>query len=160
MVAAAERHPQIPYRPELIDATFALILGADRPLVIPSLNRDGDLLSDLVMQLFGTIAGAESLLLSFGDDFNPQVVMAEAPHGTAPNLLGKDVANPMAMILAVASLLTYFPQEEAARAGKIIKDATMETVEFGIRTLDIGGDFGTTAFTNAVIARTKEKLSA
>jgi len=160
MDAASERHADVPYRPELIDATFALILSADRPLVIPSLNRDGDLLSDLVMQLFGSIAGAESLLLSFDQDFNPKVVMAEAPHGTAPNLMGKDVANPMAMILAAASLLTYFPDQAARTAGETIRAATMETVEFGIRTLDIGGDFGTTAFTNAVIARTKEKLGA
>lgn len=159
MDAAHERHPGVPYRPELIDATFALILTADRSLVIPSLNRDGDLLSDLVMQLFGSIAGAESLLLSFGEDLAPRVIMAEAPHGTAPSLMGKDVANPMAMILAAASLLSYFPDERAAYTGGAIRAATLETVEFGIRTLDIGGDFGTTAFTNAVIARTKERLA-
>jgi isocitrate dehydrogenase (NAD+) len=160
MDAAHDRHPETPYRPELIDATFALILSADRPLVIPSLNRDGDLLSDFVMQLFGSIAGAESLLISFAQDFRPKVVMAEAPHGTAPNLMGKDVANPMAMILAVAALLSYFPDENTRFIGDTVRNATMETVEFGIRTLDIGGDFGTTAFTNAVVARVKERLSA
>jgi isocitrate/isopropylmalate dehydrogenase len=159
MDAAHERHPDTPYRPELIDATFALLLQTDQPLVIPSLNRDGDLLSDLVMQLFGSIAGAESLLLSFNDDMSPTVVMAEAPHGTAPNLMGKDVANPMAMILAVAALLTYFPNDHIKDIGRSIRDATLETVAFGIRTFDIGGDFGTTAFTNAVIARVREKLA-
>ena len=158
MDAAHERHLSVHYRPELIDATFALLLGADSALVIPSLNRDGDLLSDLVMQLFGSIAGAESLLMSFDDEFTPKVVMAEAPHGTAPALAGKDVANPMAMILAAASLLSYFPDEAAAYAGATIRAATFETVEFGIRTFDIGGDFGTTAFTNAIIARTREML--
>jgi isocitrate/isopropylmalate dehydrogenase len=159
MDAAHNRHPNVPYRPELIDATFALLLTVDNALVIPSLNRDGDLLSDLIMQLFGSIAGAESLLLSFDDEFTPKVVMAEAPHGTAPSLAGKDVANPMAMILAAASLLSYFPNEEARNVGAAIRAATLETVEFGIRTVDIGGDFGTTAFTNAVIARTRERLA-
>ncbi len=73
--------------------------------MIPALNRDGDLLSDLVLPLFGSIAGAESMLLALDDDLNPSVVMAEAPHGTAPALEGKDVANPMAMILAAGALL-------------------------------------------------------
>jgi isocitrate dehydrogenase (NAD+) len=159
MDSAHDQHPDIPYRPELIDATFALILSADRALVIPTLNRDGDLLSDLVMQLFGSIAGAESLILSFDDEFRPVVVMAEAPHGTAPSLQGKDVANPMAMILALASLLSYFPAEEARRVGVAIRAATLDTVEFGVRTIDIGGDFGTTAFTTTVVARAKEKLA-
>ncbi len=93
----------------LIDATYAgLITGApDEPLVIPALNRDGDCLSDFVLPMFGSIAGAESVLLALDDDYEPTAVMAEAPHGTAPALLGKDIANPMAMILAGAALLHY-----------------------------------------------------
>ncbi len=82
------------YEPQLIDATYALLVsGSGDPMVIPSLNRDGDCLSDLVMQLFGSIAGAESVLLSFDDSLKPSCVMAEAPHGTAPRLFGKNVAN-------------------------------------------------------------------
>ncbi len=160
MDAAHERHPDIPYRPELIDATFALILTAGgHPLVIPTLNRDGDLLSDLVMQLFGSIAGAESLLLSFDDDLRAKVVMAEAPHGTAPSLYGKDVANPMAMILAAASVLSYFEDDpEASQASEAIREATMDAVEDGIRTPDIGGGAGTAEFTSAVIEMTQERL--
>ena len=62
MDAAAERHPDVPYEPQLIDATFALLLtSTGDPLVIPALNRDGDILSDLVLPLFGSIAGSESL---------------------------------------------------------------------------------------------------
>ena len=57
--------------------------------------------------MFGSIAGAESVLLAFDDDYEPRAVMAEAPHGTAPALQGKDIANPMAMILAVAAVLHY-----------------------------------------------------
>ena len=50
--------------------------------------------------MFGSIAGAESVLLAFDDDYDVDVAMAEAPHGTAPSLMGKDLANPMAMLLA------------------------------------------------------------
>src|SRR5688500_7611728 len=109
MDAAASRHPEVTYQPVLIDATYAgLITGvADCPLVIPSLNRDGDCLSDLVMPMFGSIAGAESVLLAFDEDYEVDVAMAEAPHGTAPALQGKDIANPMAMILACGAVLHY-----------------------------------------------------
>ena len=50
------------------------------------LNRDGDLLSDLVLPLFGSIAGAESVVLSLDEELRVTVAMAEAPHGTAPAL--------------------------------------------------------------------------
>ena len=107
MDAAASKHPSVVYQPVLIDALYAgLISGAaDSPLVIPALNRDGDCLSDLVMPMFGSIAGAESVLLSFDADYNVEVAMAEAPHGTAPSLYGKNLANPMAMLLACGSVL-------------------------------------------------------
>ena len=72
MDAAAARHPDVPYEPQLIDATFALLIAnTATPLVIPALNRDGDILSDLVLPLFGSIAGSESLLVAFGDDYAP-----------------------------------------------------------------------------------------
>jgi isocitrate/isopropylmalate dehydrogenase len=161
MDAAAQRHPDVPYEPQLIDATFALMLQTSgEPLVIPALNRDGDILSDLVLQLFGSIAGAESLLISFDDEFRVDVVMAEAPHGTAPRLFGRNIANPMAMILAGGSLLEFFPEDdEAHRAARAIHDATFEAVASGIRTVDLGGETTTNDFTDAVIERVQEKLS-
>ena len=64
------------------------------PLVIPALNRDGDCLSDLVMPMFGSIAGAESVLLAFDDDYEVDVAMAEAPHGTAPGAPGQGHREP------------------------------------------------------------------
>ena len=82
--------------------------------MIPALNRDGDILSDLVLPLFGSIAGSESLLVAFDDDYVPTALMAEAAHGTAPALFGKDVANPMAMILAGAALLSHARRARAA----------------------------------------------
>jgi isocitrate/isopropylmalate dehydrogenase len=157
--AAAARWPDVTYEPQLIDATFALLLATSGdPLVIPSLNRDGDLLSDTVLQMFGSLAGSESLVLSMGDDGAVKSVMAEAPHGTAPALLGKNVANPMAMILAAASLLAFVEGEEARRASRAIYEATLEAAHDGVRTADLGGSAKTDEFTSEVIRRVKNKL--
>ena len=159
MDEAAARHPEVPYEPQLIDATFALLIAAaGEPLVIPSLNRDGDILSDLVLPLFGSIAGSESLLVAFDDDYVPTALMAEAAHGTAPALKGKNVANPMAMILAAAALLAHGDAEEAKRVARAIREACLEAVAQGIRTADLGGHASTTEFTDEVIGRVRSKL--
>jgi isocitrate dehydrogenase (NAD+) len=160
MDAAAERHPDVGYEPVLIDATLAgLVSGAaSEPLVIPCLNRDGDLLSDLVLPLFGSIAGAESVLLALDDELRTTVAMAEAPHGTAPALEGKDVANPMGMILAAAALLHHAGEEgdaEAQRCSRAVYGAVLGATAAGVRTPDLGGHAGTTEFTNEVIARVR-----
>jgi len=157
--AAAARHPEVRYEPQLIDATYALLLATSgEPLVIPALNRDGDTLSDLVMQMFGTIAGAESTLLAFREDGTVAVSMTEAPHGTAPALEGKNVANPMAMILAVASLLSYMAGEQAHIASRAVYESALEAVSDGVRTADLGGHASTTEFTAEVIRRVRTKI--
>ena len=159
MDAAAGRHPDVRYEPQLIDATFALLLATTGDaLVIPSLNRDGDLLSDMVLQMFGSIAGSESMVISINQEGNIDSVMAEAPHGTAPGLQGKNVANPMAMILAAAGLLGYMKERELKTASRAIYEATLEAVYEGIRTADLGGDTKTDQFTNEVIRRVRSKL--
>ncbi len=159
MDAAAERHPDVPYEPQLIDATFALLVSAaGDPLVIPALNRDGDILSDLVLPLFGSIAGSESLLVAFNEDYTPRALMAEAAHGTAPALFGKNVANPMAMILAAAALLSHIDEEEPRAAGRAIREAALEAVAAGVRTADLAGHASTSEFTDEVIRRTQAKL--
>jgi isocitrate dehydrogenase len=171
MDAAAERHPQVPYQPVLIDATYAGLLSgaADGPLVIPALNRDGDCLSDMVLPMFGSIAGAESVLLGFDENYATTVAMAEAPHGTAPALEGKDLANPLAMILACGALLRHAAEldDDAAadgrraeldRASRAVYEAALETVATGTKTPDLGGHAGTTEFTEAVLNRVRTKL--
>jgi len=158
--AAAQRHPTVRYEPQLIDATYALLLETSgESLVIPALNRDGDNLSDLVMKMFGTIAGSESLILSFDDDLNTRAVIAEATHGTAPSLQGKNLANPIAMILAGAALLSYIDNEQLRRVHRAIREATLETVYDGVRTADLGGQATTSEFTDEVIRRVRAKLA-
>lgn len=157
--AAAARYPDVLYEPQLIDATMALLLATTgEPLVVPALNRDGDLLSDMVLQLFGSIAGNESMVLSVDYNFNVDCVMAEAPHGTAPALEGRNVANPMAMILAAAGLFAYLPEEKARRISRAIYESTFEAVYAGVRTSDLGGSTHTDVFTSDVIRRVRRRL--
>lgn len=157
--AAAGRYPQVRYDPQLIDATYALLLDTSgEALVIPTLNRDGDVMSDLVIKMFGSIAGAESQILSFNEDWSVRVVVTEAPHGTAPGLEGKNVANPMAMILAGAALLANIDTPPAQRASRAIYEATLEAVYQGVKTADLGGHASTTEFTDDVIRRVSAKL--
>jgi isocitrate dehydrogenase (NAD+) len=160
MDAAADRHPDVPYEPQLIDATFALLIAsAGDPLVIPALNRDGDILSDLVLPLFGSIAGSESMLVAFaGDDLEPTALMAEAAHGTAPSLEGKNVANPMAMILAAAALLAQTDGRRGREAGRAVRESALEAVAQGTKTADLGGHASSSEFTDDVIRRTRTKL--
>jgi isocitrate/isopropylmalate dehydrogenase len=163
MDAAAARHPDVAYQPVLIDATYAgLLSGAtDAPLVIPALNRDGDCLSDMVLAMFGSIAGAESVVLAFDSSYHTTVAMAEAPHGTAPALKGKDLANPLAMILACGAILHHARERHgpaAERASRAIYESALEAVGSGIKTPDLGGSAGTTDFTTAVIERVQTKI--
>jgi isocitrate/isopropylmalate dehydrogenase len=163
MDAAAERHPDVRYDPVLIDATYAGLLSgaADAPLVIPALNRDGDCLSDLVLPMYGSIAAAESVLLAFDARYETTVAMAEAPHGTAPALQGKDIANPLAMILACGALLRHAVGRYGAaaeRASRAIYEAALEAIAAGVRTPDLGGHAGTTEFTDDVCRRVATKL--
>ena len=160
MDAAAERHPDVRYEPQLIDATFALLLGAaGEPLVIPALNRDGDILSDLVLPLFGSIAGAESLLVAF-DETTDEVtaVMAEAAHGTAPALLGQERGQPDGDDPRRRPRCWGMRVRRASVRRAAIREGSLEAIAEGFRTADLGGHAGTTEFTDEVIRRTKSKI--
>jgi isocitrate dehydrogenase (NAD+) len=162
MDAAASRHPDVPYRPTLIDAAYAgLLTEASRhALVVPALNRDGDCLSDLVLAMFGSIAGAESVLLALGDDLHPKVAMAEAPHGTAPSLAGKNVANPTAMLLACAAVLDHAATVDPGlgEAARAIRASTLGTATDGVRTFDLGGEASTSEVVDEVVRRVASAL--
>ena len=165
MDAAAMRHPEVIYRPTLIDAAYAGILteAGHQSLVIPALNRDGDCLSDLVLAMFGSIAGAESVLLALDDELLPTVAMAEAPHGTAPSLAGKNVANPMAMLLACAAVLDHAAMNGDAaigRAAQAIRQTTLGVASAGIRTFDLGGESSTSEVVDEVLRRLPAEIAS
>ena len=158
MDKAARRHPEVAYHPMLIDAAYAGLMTEqwEQTVVIPALNRDGDCLSDLVLAMFGSIAGAESVLLALDESLHPTAAMAEAPHGTAPSLQGKNVANPMAMLLACAAVLEHAGlrgDHPCADAAKALRKATLGAAHDGIRCFDLGGQASTSEVVDEVIKR-------
>ncbi len=162
MDRAAARHPDVTYHPMLIDAAYAGLMTEqwDCPVVIPTLNRDGDCISDLVLAMFGSIAGAESVLLALDDELTPTTAMAEAPHGTAPSLEGKNVANPMAMLLACAAVLEHagiHGDASAAEASRALRSATLATAMDGIRCFDLGGSASTSEVVDEVVTRMRNR---
>jgi isocitrate/isopropylmalate dehydrogenase len=96
-------------------------------------------------------------LLALDDGMRPAVAMAEAPHGTAPSLMGKNVANPMAMLLACAAVLdqaAHGDQLIAERAAAI-RAATLGLAADGIRTFDLGGEASTSDVVDGVVTRVR-----
>ena len=162
MDRAASRHPNVTYHPMLIDAAYAGLMTEqwEQTVVIPSLNRDGDCLSDLVLAMFGSIAGAESVLLALDEQLHPTAAMAEAPHGTAPSLEGKNVANPMAMLLACAAVLEHAGiqgDEQCTEASKALRSATLGAAMDGVRCFDLGGSASTSEVVDEVVARMRAR---
>jgi 3-isopropylmalate dehydrogenase len=82
--------------------------------------------------------------------------MAQAAHGSAPDIAGRDIANPIAMILSSAMLLGWLAarhgDQRLAEAGRLVDDAVRAVVDGGTSTRDLGGTASTSGFTAAVVA--------
>ncbi len=116
--------------------------------VIVTPNMFGDIITDLGAQIQGGIGLAPS------GNINPDgVSMFEPVHGSAPNLKGKGLANPVAQILAGALMLQELGEAEAA---KLVEQAVAETLRSGVRTPDIGGSASTAQVGSAIAAKVKE----
>lgn len=147
----AARHPEIESDVMIIDIGTARI--ADTPstfdvVVLPNLY--GDIVSDVVAQLTGSVGIAGSA--NIGDDF----AMFEAIHGSAPDIAGKGIANPSALLQGAIQMLVHIGLAEHAN---LIHNAWLKTLEDDILTGDLvdakgtRGKAGTDEFANAVIAR-------
>jgi len=144
-IAAA--HPDVQYDEQLVDSMAALLVrDAARFDVVVTTNMFGDILSDEAAELSGSLGLAASI--NAGDEH----CVAQAQHGSAPDIAGQDRANPISLILSAAMLLEWVsrrrgapPLADAARAidravDRLVHDAST-------RTADLGGSLGTTAFT-------------
>jgi len=114
-------------------------------LLLPNLY--GDIVSDLAAGLVGGLGVAP------GANIGPECAMFEAVHGSAPDIAGKDIANPMAMILSAVMLLRYIG--EAAAADRIEAALTAVLREKRAVTRDLGGTAGTRAMTAAIVEKLK-----
>jgi isocitrate/isopropylmalate dehydrogenase len=156
----AEKYPGIAYEEKIVDAMAALLVrDASQFDVIVTTNMFGDILSDQASELSGSLGLAASL--NAGDRYG----VAQAQHGSAPDIAGKDLANPASLIGSAAMLLAWLGQKhgkdnhlKAAAALERALDATIATP--AERTRDLGGTLGTKAFTDTVIARLSKRAAA
>jgi 3-isopropylmalate dehydrogenase len=144
--AVAAQFPAVSYDEKIIDAMTALLVRDASPFdVIVTTNMFGDILSDLASEIAGSLGLAASL--NAGTDH----AVAQAQHGSAPDLAGKDSANPASLIGSVAMLLAWLGErrhdEALSRAAVAIEAALEQTIATPAwRTADLGGPLGTKAF--------------
>ena len=150
--AVAADYPEVSLDEVLVDAAAALLVREPgRFDVLCTTNFHGDILSDLASELSGSLGLAGSL--NAGD----RHACAQAQHGSAPDLAGRDRVNPSAMMLSVAMLLEWLAERHrrpdlAAAAARISAAVDHTVANPATRTADLGGPLGTRAFTAAVIA--------
>jgi isocitrate dehydrogenase (NAD+) len=140
-----EEYPNIAYEETIIDAgCMKLVQDPTRFDVLLMENLYGDLVSDLCAGLvggLGVVPGA-----NIGDD----AAVFEAVHGSAPDIAGKGVANPLACLMSGVMMLNHIHEESLAERVKTAYNAVL--TDGTVRTRDLGGTAGTDAFTDAVIA--------
>ncbi|MEU1306465.1 isocitrate/isopropylmalate dehydrogenase family protein [Streptomyces shenzhenensis] len=133
-----------------IDAmTVHLVRRAQDFDVIVTENMFGDILSDLAGEISGSLGTAPSI------NSSATTAMAQASHGSAPDIAGQNIANPVAMILSGAMLFEWLGARHGdpalANTAKIIESGVADTIAAGISTRDLGGSATTTEFTAAVV---------
>ena len=141
-----ERYPDIESTEMIVDNTcMQLVMNPHQFDVIVTTNLFGDILSDLCAGLVGGLGMAP------GANIGKDCAIFEAVHGSAPDIAGKNLANPTSVILAAIQMLEYLNMGDKAEK---IRSALKEVIETGDRTTrDLGGQAGTTEFTDAVLER-------
>jgi len=153
----ARRYPGVPYRRELFDALLAhLVMKPEAYRVIVTPNEYGDFLSDLACGLIGSVGLGDSASYSFTSDGVVENALFDPAGGTAPDIAGKDIANPTAALLAFSTYLRHVGEDKAAGA---LRKGLFDAIAAGQRTRDLGGALGTTAFTDAVCQRATDLLT-
>lgn len=151
-------YPNIEYQELIIDAgCMKLVQDPTQFDILLLENLYGDVVSDLCAGLvggLGVVPGA-----NYGNDH----AVFEAVHGSAPDIAGKGIANPLALLMSAAMLLNYLADERqdarAAACAQRIRDAYNAAIQSGQKTRDLGGSLGTEAFADAVIDRLKATSS-
>ena len=142
----AERYPQIESAEMIVDATcMKLVMTPEEFDVVVTTNLFGDILSDLCAGLVGGLGMAP------GANIGEDAAIFEAVHGSAPDIAGKNLANPTSVILASIQMLEHLNMGDTAER---IRSAVADVIKSGDRTTrDLGGSHGTTDFTQSVIDR-------
>jgi 3-isopropylmalate dehydrogenase len=151
----AAKYPGVAYEEQLVDAMAALLVrDASVFDVIVATNMFGDILSDEASELAGGLGLGASL------NAGSERAVAQAQHGSAPTLAGRDLGNPAALISSTAMLLAWLGERHArpalVQAAARIEAAVHKSIaDPGSRTRDLGGTLGTGAFAAAIVERLK-----
>jgi isocitrate dehydrogenase (NAD+) len=149
----AREFPDLAFDDLIVDAAaLKLVTQPERFEVIVTMNLFGDILSDLCAGLVGGLG------LAPGANLGRDAAIFEAVHGTAPDIAGKGIANPSALMLAGAMLLDHLGQGEAAKRLRAALHGAL--ADEGARTGDLGGRGSTRTFTDAVCSRLGARQSA
>ncbi|HEH9419003.1 TPA: isocitrate dehydrogenase [Aeromonas sobria] len=142
----ASHYPDIQGEEMIVDAAcMNLVMYPERFDVMVTTNLFGDILSDLCAGLVGGLGMAP------GANIGDGAAIFEAVHGSAPDIAGKNIANPTSVILASIQMLEYLGMQDKAER---IREAVRATIESGDRvTRDLGGSASTSEFTQAIIDR-------
>ena len=152
----AEQFHDVPHSVELFDALLGkVIMAPEKFQIVLVLNEYGDFLSDMACGLAGSLGIGASANLGFDPSAVVRVALFDAAHGTAPDIAGKNLANPTAIFLAL-SLLLYQLGEIAL--GHAVKTVTLDLLRQGVRTRDLGGQESTDSFTEAVATEVSRRL--
>ena len=152
----AGQYPEVGHNVELFDALLGkLIMTPEKFQIVLVLNEYGDFLSDMACGLAGSLGIGASANLAFDASAVVKVAMYDAAHGTAPDIAGKNLANPTAIFLAVSMLLYQIGE---ITAGQAVKNATLDLLRQGTRTKDLGGTESTESFTAAVAGEVGKRL--
>jgi isocitrate dehydrogenase (NAD+) len=143
-------YPEIEYEERIVDnACMQLVLNPNRFDVLLTENLYGDIVSEICAGLVGGLGFAPGA--NIGDSY----AVFEAAHGSAPDIAGKNLANPIAITLSGALLLKYIGKNRAAKA---IEQAISRVLEKGeVLTRDMGGNATTTELRDAIIAEIKTR---
>jgi isocitrate dehydrogenase (NAD+) len=144
--AVAAEYPDVPLDEKLIDnMAMQLVLDPAQFEVIVTTNMFGDILSDLCSGLVGGLGLAPSAQIG------EEAAVFEAVHGSAPDIAGKNLANPSALILSACMMLDHMGEHSTARR---VRNALVATLREGRSlTHDLGGTLGTREFTAVVVDR-------
>jgi 3-isopropylmalate dehydrogenase len=155
----ARAYPELVVDDIIVDAMMAhVVRQPERFDVIVATNMFGDILSDLTAELSGSLGLGGSL--NVGADY----AMAQAAHGSAPDIAGRDVANPISLILSTALLLAWHGERSGAAkfesAARAIETAVALAMQEGRATTDVGGTLGTAATGQAIAEILQSELAA
>lgn len=141
----ALKYPQIEFKEILVDnCCMQLVQNPNQFDVLLLPNLYGDIVSDLCAGLIGGLG------VALGANIGKEYAVFEPVHGSAPDIAGQNKANPTAILMSAIEMLNYIGEINAADR---IKQALFATLEFGIKTADLGGNSSCTEFTDEIISR-------